>query len=93
MPRQGGVKSIALDMWHVYVLQSERDGSHYIGCSNDYQRRLKEHNLGQSLSTFKKRPWKVIHLEAFENSSDAFAREKRLKSYKGGNGLRKLLNL
>ena len=89
-PRRGEVNRTK--MWHVYVLQSEKDGSHYIGCSNDYLRRLREHNNGYNYSTKTRAPWRIVHLEQFEEASKAFAREKQIKSYKGGNGLKKLLH-
>jgi putative endonuclease len=79
-------------MWNVYILQSEKDGRYYVGCSNDYQRRLEEHNSGQNLSTTKGSPWKIVRLEPFENSQAAFLREKQIKSYKGGNAFKKLLH-
>src|SRR3989338_4222911 len=89
-PRRGEVNRTK--MWHVYILQSRKDGSHYIGCSNDYPRRLREHNNGYNDSTRTKAPWRIVHLEQFEESSKAFVREKQIKSYKGGNGLKKLLH-
>ena len=33
-------------MWYVYVLESERTGRFYKGCTNDITRRLSEHNAG-----------------------------------------------
>ncbi|MEK7461900.1 MAG: GIY-YIG nuclease family protein [Patescibacteria group bacterium] len=79
-------------MWYVYILQSEQNNKYYVGCSNNYKRRLREHNKGQNSSTISCRPWKIIHLESFEKQQDAFQREKQIKSYKGGNGLKKLIN-
>jgi putative endonuclease len=79
--------------WWVYILKSEKTGKYYIGCSNDYKRRLGEHNNGENFSTRLGCPWAVVHLEGFENQSEAFNREKKIKSYKGGNGFKKLLNL
>ncbi|MDO8590271.1 MAG: GIY-YIG nuclease family protein [bacterium] len=79
-------------MWHVYILQSKKNRKYYIGCSNNYKRRLKEHNKGQNLSTKLGCPWEIVHLELFEGQQEAFEREKKIKSYKGGNGLKKLIN-
>lgn len=80
-------------MWHVYILQSEKDGGYYVGCSNDHKRRLKEHNNGHNESIKNRKPWKVVREEVFENQQSAYAREKQIKSYKGGNAFKKLLNL
>lgn len=93
MPRHGGVKSITTDMMHVYILQSEKDNGFYVGCSNNHVRRLEEHNKGENLSTKSRRPWRLVHVETFAEPKEAYAREKTIKSYKGGNGLKKLLNL
>ncbi len=90
LPRRGGVKSIAI-MWHVYVLRSLKDHGYYIGCTTDIKRRLSEHNAGQTLSIAKRTPFEVVYTETYTNQSDAYVREKVLKSYKGGNGLKVLL--
>ncbi len=79
-------------MWTVYIIQSEKDKGYYVGCSSNLNRRLKEHNLGQNLSTINRRPWKLVYGEEYDNSKEAFSREKQIKSYKGGNGLKKLLS-
>lgn len=92
LPRHGGVKSIALkDMWQVYILKSVSTSRHYIGCTDNLDRRLKEHNNGYNLSTFRNKPWVVVHVKKFSDPQKAFAREKEIKSYKGGNAFKKLL--
>ncbi|MDP3875164.1 MAG: GIY-YIG nuclease family protein [bacterium] len=77
---------------YIYILQSEKNKKYYIGCSNNYKRRLREHNKGQNLSTKFGCPWAIVYLESFEEQQEAFEREKKIKSYKGGNGLKKLIN-
>jgi len=79
-------------MWHVYILQSQKNRKYYIGCSNNYKRRLEEHNKGQNLSTKFGYPWEIVHLELFKGQQEAFERERKIKSFKGGNGLKKLIN-
>ena len=46
-------------MYYIYVLYSESSGLFYIGYTNDYVRRLKEHNHQDQFNTFtsKHRPW------------------------------------
>lgn len=80
-------------MWHVYIIQSTNTRKYYIGCSNNLERRLSEHNRGYSLATTKDRPWVVVHFEKFNNQTEAYSREKEIKSYKGGNAFKKLLNI
>ena len=78
-------------MYTVYIIKSINSNKYYIGCSSDFERRLMEHNNAQNISTKKDRPWKVIYIEKFDNQSEAYAREKKIKSYKGGNAFKKLI--
>ncbi len=64
-------------MYYVYVLISDT-GGHYTGKTSDLRRRLKEHNLGHTVSTSGKR-WEVVYYEAYLSKEDADRREKRLK--------------
>jgi putative endonuclease len=63
----------------VYILQSELDGSYYKGYTTDYQKRLEDHNLGNSTYTSAKVPWVLVYVEEWDNKTDALKREKRLK--------------
>ena len=70
-------------MFFVYVLQSEKDNSHYIGLSHNTEERLEEHNAGRVKSTKPKRPWKLLYKEPFKTRQEARIREKYLKSAVG----------
>ena len=70
-------------MHYIYVLRSNKDGLWYTGCTNDLQKRLKEHNDGRVFSTKERVPFELIYYEASLNESDAFAREKYLKTGMG----------
>lgn len=78
-------------MYYVYILQSQKDKSLYIGYTNNLEKRFKEHNQGYSIATKYKRPYKLIYYEAFLNSKDAKSREKYLKSGWGWRSIKKLL--
>jgi predicted GIY-YIG superfamily endonuclease len=68
----------------VYILQSEVEPDrHYVGITNDPERRLGEHNSGQSIHTNKPKPWKLTVTVAFEDASKAAAFERYLKSGPG----------
>ncbi len=75
-------------MFYVYVLHNKY-GRWYTGATNDMQKRILEHNSGRNPSTKYGVPWKLIYCEICINKSDAFAREKYLKS---GMGKRYLKN-
>ena len=76
-------------MWYTYLLQSKKDNLWYTGCTDDLRKRFKEHNDGLVPSTKGRGSFSIIYYEACANKSDAFAREKYLKS---GMGKRYLKN-
>jgi len=76
-------------MHYVYVLISTKDGKFYTGCTEDLRKRFREHNDGKVNSTKGRGPFELIYYEASLDTTDAFAREKYLKS---GMGKRYLKN-
>jgi putative endonuclease len=74
--------------YYVYLLTSSKTAWIYIGCTNDLEKRLREHNERKVCSTKKMLPVEVIYFEAYKSKDVAFAREKSLKKY--GSGLAKL---
>jgi len=42
-------------------------------------KRLEQHNLGFTLSTRLKRPWKMVYIEELPSKSEMLVREKKLK--------------
>ena len=78
-------------MYYVYILFSRKDFGLYIGYTTNLKRRLAEHQSGTSKSTKYRTPVRLIHYEAFEESADARAREKYLKSGYGRDQLRSQL--
>jgi len=78
-------------MYYVYILQSQKNKSLYIGCTSDLKKRFAEHNAGHNLSTKPFRPYKLIFYESFLNIKDAKAREEYLKSGWGFRTIKKML--
>lgn len=78
-------------MHYVYILQSKKNNSFYIGCTKDLKRRLSEHNNGDNISTKPFRPYALIFYEAFIIQKDALKREKYLKSGWGFRTIKKML--
>lgn len=74
-------------MYSVYILQSLKDNKTYVGYTNDFERRFKEHNSGQSKSTKHRNPFKLLFKEEFESISEA---KKRELWWKSGVGRKKL---
>ena len=75
----------------VYIL-TNNIGKYYIGFSSDKNRRLIEHNRGQTISTKYSSSWNTIYIEKFDTKKEAIKRERQIKSYKGGNAFRRLIN-
>ena len=69
-------------MYCIYVLQSKKDKSLYIGFTQDLKKRLVEHNKGLCNSTRNKRPLRLAFYEAYTSEVDARTRESRLKQFK-----------
>lgn len=78
-------------MFYVYLLESIKDKSWYIGYSSDLKERFKSHNKGENIATRNKRPWKLIYYEAYINNLDAKKRERFLKSGSGRRFIKKQL--
>jgi putative endonuclease len=70
-------------MHYVYILASKRNGTLYIGITNDLVRRVWEHK--QNVVEGFTKQYKVhtlVYYEAVENSISAIEREKHLKGWK-----------
>jgi putative endonuclease len=65
--------------YFVYILQSQRDESYYIGYTNNLEERLKRHNEGRSVFTRLRLPWVVVQQETFDSRAEAMKRERELK--------------
>ena len=76
----------------VYIIQSVQDKGYYIGITKDTKVRLNSHNAGKVRSTKKRKPFILLYTEKFLNYNEARTREIEIKSYKGGNELRKLIS-
>ena len=77
--------------YFTYILQSKKDGRFYIGSTSDLNRRLHEHNSGKTKSLRFRRPLDVVHVEQYVTRELAESREKQIKSYKGGEAFKKLM--
>jgi len=72
-----------MNTYYVYILASGRNGTLYVGVTNDLIRRVDEHKRGKVGGFTKK--YAVNNLVYFEQTSDvvsAIAREKLLKRWK-----------
>ena len=68
--------------FYVYIIQSELDGSYYVGSTQDISERLERHNQGRSKYTKAKRPWQLVYSEEYQDRSSAVKRENEIKRQK-----------
>ena len=78
-------------MYFVYILKSFNNSKYYVGSTGDINKRLSYHNSGKVRSTKANKPWKIIYFESYNNKAEALRREKKIKSYKGGNAFKLLV--
>ena len=69
-------------MYTLYILYSESFDRFYVGYTNDFERRLSEHNRKKGKFTDSGIPWKLVYSETFTSKKDAMAREKYIKTRK-----------
>ena len=68
--------------YFVYILASKRNGTLYIGVTNDIARRVFEHRQGTaSKFTLKYGVTKLVHAEILNSPQDAIQRETNLKKW------------
>ena len=66
----------------VYILASKRNGTLYVGVTNDLARRVAQHRAGTGASfTRKYGVTRLVHAQPFEDIEYAIAQEKRLKKW------------
>ena len=79
-------------MFYVYILQSSVDESFYIGFTENLDKRVNQHNSGESGYTSRKMPWKLVYFEEFNTKTDAIKRERFLKAQKNKVFYHRLIN-
>jgi predicted GIY-YIG superfamily endonuclease len=65
--------------YYVYIIKSLKSGKIYTGISKNPEKRLREHNKGDSKFTKGHRPWVLVYKEFVGDRRKARLREKELK--------------
>ena len=71
-----------MEIFYVYILQSLKDFSFYVGECDDLDRRMSKHFDGWSKYSASKRPLRLKYFETFLTRTEAIKREKEIKSKK-----------
>ena len=81
-------------MFFVYILFSPTSDIYYVGSTNDYLRRLSEHNSAENRSfPGKHKPWELkIVLQCKEERSLAVIAERYIKSKKSRKLIERIIN-
>jgi putative endonuclease len=70
-------------MYTVYILYSLLGDKYYIGCTGEnIEERIRKHLSNHKGFTSHFKDWELVYSEIFENKSDAYSREKEIKSWK-----------
>ena len=70
-------------IYFIYILTNKRNGTLYIGITNDLKRRIYEHKQGLVEGFTKKYGLKtLVYYELHQNIESAITREKQLKKWK-----------
>ncbi|NTV41515.1 MAG: GIY-YIG nuclease family protein [Candidatus Moranbacteria bacterium] len=79
-------------MFYIYIIYSKKLNKKYIGYCENLKNRLREHNSGESKFTSRGVPWSLVYYQVFLSEIDARKEERFLKSGKGRDRLKFLLN-
>jgi len=77
----------------VCAIRSKVDDRIYVGFTHDVQKRLLEHNRGETKSTKGYRPWVLVYTEEVDSREEARNLEKYYKSGSGKEKLKRFLAL
>ena len=69
--------------YYVYIMASGKNGTLYVGVTNDIARRAFEHKTHENPKSFTSRynVNKLVYMEVYENPEYAIMREKQIKSW------------
>lgn len=79
-------------MFFTYIIQSKKDGSFYVGYSENPEKRLEKHNNAKTGYTSRKQPWQLVYTEEFKTKTEAILREKFIKNQKSRDFIIDLIN-
>ena len=81
-----------MSMPHVYILYSATKNKFYVGCtSDDLEERIRKHNSNHEGFTGGSGDWNLMYHEVFQTKSEAYSRERQVKSWKSRKAIEKLI--
>lgn len=76
---------------YLYILQSLKNKSYYIGSTSNIMVRLKQHNSGAVKATKYKKPYRLVFQQEFDSYAAALHAEKRVKGWKRKDYVEKII--
>lgn len=83
VPRGALAEWGAIKMYYVYILQSTKDKTYYIGSTINLKNRIAQHNHHHSPYTSTKTPYRLMWYSAFVTREKSLDFERYLKSSSG----------
>ena len=80
-------------MYYFYILHSNIIEKFYIGHTSDLEDRIRKHNTNHKGFTGHKHDWELVYSEEFDTKTDAYARERQVKSWKSRKKILELINI
>jgi len=77
--------------YYFYILYSKQRDSYYIGHTGDLSGRLRRHNSTHKGFTGADNDWEVVYTELYETKTDAYRREREVKSWKSRKRVKELV--
>ena len=79
-------------MYFTYILFSQQKNKYYIGhTGDDLSERVRKHNSNHKGFTGGVGDWLLVYQETYANKTEAYARERQIKSWKSRKMLEKLI--
>ncbi len=76
----------------LYILYSKSRDRYYVGSTKNLDRRLSEHNSGQTISTRSGKPWEKVFSHEFYNSQSGLKAERRIKKLKSRKIIKEIIS-
>ena len=84
-----------MNSYHCYILYNKEIDRFYIGCTNNLEKRIIEHNFPiRTRLTYTRKQigsWILVYSEKFSSKSEALLREKEIKKWKSKIMIKKLI--
>ena len=88
----GKITGLFMEVYYVYVLQSESTGQYYVGHTKNLEERVKRHRHGRSRFTKWRGRFKLAYIEEYRSRSAAAQREAQIKARKSRSYIQQLIS-